>query len=260
MVAVAATVPVLLTCTSGKSWRSVATIAREHGLAEGTVVLEINRFARGQLVRCALDPAFDPKELLIAEDKLSMVLEAHVKPYPNHWMLYFHYNFQARPELSPADLPLGAALQACNFFVRRVLNISQNQVRPLWQTHPICGELEVKAFGRAALVNTFCRRQDNIKVMSVPLQMFADGFGLYRNMYRSLMGVYLVNASLTRRERDRRANLLPLTLGPHRSSMTDVVSVIGPALYDLEQGALLRINGQETFVCAFTLSFLGDMP
>jgi hypothetical protein len=44
--------------------------------------------------------------------------------------------------------------------------------------------------------------------------MFTDGFGAYRNAYRSLMGVYLLLAGLPIHERNnKRANVFPLTLG-----------------------------------------------
>ncbi|KAN0077707.1 hypothetical protein V8E54_006011, partial [Elaphomyces granulatus] len=63
-------------------------------------------------------------------------------------------------------------------------------------------------------------------LLSVPLPAFIDGFGLYRNMIRSLMGFYLIMGAFTFVERNRRANILLLTLGPHGSSFDDVVKWI----------------------------------
>ncbi|OXV05983.1 hypothetical protein Egran_06249, partial [Elaphomyces granulatus] len=36
------------------------------------------------------------------------------------------------------------------------------------------------------------------------------------------MGIYLMVAALTFRERNRRANVLPLTLGPHGNNFEDI--------------------------------------
>jgi hypothetical protein len=41
-----------------------------------------------------------------------------------------------------------------------------------------------------------------------------------------LMGWYLIIAALTFRERNRRANVLPLTLGPHSNNFDDIVDAL----------------------------------
>lgn len=46
-----------------------------------------------------------------------------------------------------------------------------------------------------------------------------DGFGLYRNMYRSLMGYNLLPAELSYHERNNRVNVLSITLSPHGSTL-----------------------------------------
>jgi hypothetical protein len=88
---------------------------------------------------------------------------------------------------------------------------------------------------------------------------FVDGFGLYCNMYRSLMGVYLTLASMNLRQRSRRANMFPLTLGPHGSNFSDVISSI-VGLAQLDKGIEIEINGEKKFVCVYILAFTGDMP
>lgn len=82
----------------------------------------------------------------------------------------------------------------------------------------------------------------------VPLLTFIDGFGLFRNMYRTLMGVYLIIASFSFKEKVRRSDVLPLTLGPHGANFDDVVNSL-QGMYDLDGGVLLTINGKETLVC-----------
>lgn len=98
------------------------------------------------------------------------------------------------------------------------------------------------------------------KCMSVPLLTFIDRFGLYRNMYRSLMGMYFNLAALSFHEQTRRANVLPFTLGPHGSNFSDVIEAVQPLLSSLDKGQILEVNGEEAFICAFTLCYVGDMP
>jgi hypothetical protein len=51
---------------------------------------------------------------------------------------------------------------------------------------------------------------------------FIDGFDLYRNAYCTVIGVYTIFAGLSFQERARRANVIPLTLGPDGSNFADV--------------------------------------
>ncbi|EGP86370.1 uncharacterized protein MYCGRDRAFT_44244, partial [Zymoseptoria tritici IPO323] len=55
---------------------------------------------------------------------------------------------------------------------------------------------------------------------------FIDGFGLYRNAYRTLIGFYFIFAGLPFHERARRANVLLFIIGPHSSNFSDVLIAI----------------------------------
>lgn len=95
--------------------------------------------------------------------------------------------------------------------------------------------------------------------MSLPLLTFIDAFGLYRNLYRSLIGIYFIIAALSTRKRDRRANVFPLTLGLYRSNFTDVVEAI-KLLVILDRGVEVYIpRAGKVLLVAFTIAFLGDM-
>ncbi|OAF63362.1 hypothetical protein VC83_00150 [Pseudogymnoascus destructans] len=72
--------------------------------------------------------------------------------------------------------------------IRRVLNTMHEEIRPAAQSHPHVAELELKAYGREWIVKAL--KQGFI---SVPWLMFIDGFGLYRNMYRSMTGGMSLN-------------------------------------------------------------------
>lgn len=67
--------------------------------------------------------------------------------------------------------------------------------------------------------------------------------------------------ALNYKEYSRRSNVFPITLRPHGSNFRDVVNAIGAGgLRALDRGINLKINGEEEFVCAYTLAFIGDMP
>ena len=78
-------------------------------------------------------------------------------------------------------------------------------------------------------------------------------------MYRSILGIYITIAGLSWREVKRRANVLPLILGPHGSEFADMIRVFKAGLTALDSGVKLELNGIDTTVYAFALAFVGDM-
>lgn len=96
--------------------------------------------------------------------------------------------------------------------------------------------------------------------MLLPLITFIDAFGLYRNSYRLLIGIYFILVLLSARERDRRSNVFPLTLGPYSSNFADVVEAI-KLLAVLNRGVEVYILGiGKILLVVFTLAFLSNMP
>lgn len=92
-------------------------------------------------------------------------------------------------------------------------------VQPLNLTFFIRGDLELKIYGRTHLRSLL----DNGNCYSMLYQLFINGFSVYCNMYRSLMGIYLILASLCVYDRAKSSNILPVTLGPYASNFTDVI-------------------------------------
>ena len=90
--------------------------------------------------------------------------------------------------------------------------------------------------------------------LSVPIQLFINGFGVFRNTYRSLKGFYLTPACLPYLERRREKSIFTLTLGPHGAEMTDIVKCFEAEIQDLEKGVKMKINGIETMVNVFIRS------
>ena len=151
-------------------------------------------------------------------------------------------------------------------FIRRVVqrqvigNKWTEVVTPLCHTHPIRGELETAYYGRSLYEHVWDQSKPHVRPLrSVPFTLFIDGFGVYRNSYRSLMGVYVTPCGLKASDRLGSGHDVPLILGPHGSDFGDVVKGLG-TLTDLDRGVLMDVDGTETLVCAWTLAFIGDMP
>ena len=77
-------------------------------------------------------------------------------------------------------------------------------------------------------------------------------------MYCSLLGIYITPAGMNARERTRRQNIFPITLGPFGSSFDDIIGALY-YLSRLDYGVHLEINGTEKFVCGFVMAFTRDM-
>lgn len=92
----------------------------------------------------------------------------------------------------------------------------------------------------------------------VSLLTFIDEFDLFRNMYRTLIKVYLIIITFSFRERARRFNVLSLTLKLHKSNFDNIVASL-QSMYDLNNDLYLNIKGIKIFVCIFTLAYLKNI-
>lgn len=229
---------------------------------EGDIVIKIREILPSRNLRISVNPAPAPNEWFMNDKRYIFVPARNVTPAKVGVLM--HYAFQAT--YKPEDLPKGNPPR----FVRRIIDevlddtgnidLIASSVRPIWQDDPVRGELELNHFGRKQLISKFCRN-DGIVVTSVPLCFYMDAFGLYRNMYRALMGVYLFVAALTNKERGRRANIIPLTLGPHGCNLAEVIDAVGAVIGALDAGIVIElVDGTKRMVCAQILAFLGDMP
>ncbi|KAF1814647.1 hypothetical protein P152DRAFT_393149, partial [Eremomyces bilateralis CBS 781.70] len=59
------------------------------------------------------------------------------------------------------------------------------------QSRAIRAQMEIAEYGRQYLVDKLSKSFNNI---SIPLLTFLDGFGLFRSMYCTIMGFYLLLA------------------------------------------------------------------
>ncbi len=144
--------------------------------------------------------------------------------------------------------------QETRFLINHILNVSRRSLRKSNLAAPVRGELELKAFGREWLISNL-----NHKVLSFPLVVFIDEFGLYRNVYHSVSGIYAMPAALCGLERQKSKNAFTLALGPHGAELKDVLGCLQTGLKNIDRGCFLTINGEQTFVWAPVVAFLGDM-
>lgn len=184
-----------------------------------------------------------PYELFLAED---VIIEFPVKAIQRRILVEMDrkYDGSEQSEQSFSD---------GTYFIRRV--VGGGEVRPLRMMHQTLGELEVQHFGREYVEEAFGKPH-----VSFPYLLFIDGFGIHRNMYRSLKAFYLIPAALPYKERRKIANIFTLTLGPHGAEIKDVVEAIRRPIQKLDACMDMDFNGSTERVCAFNMAFLGDMP
>jgi hypothetical protein len=149
------------------------------------------------------------------------------------------------------------ACPATSCTIHSVFNIEDQQMRSTTQLHPLRAELEVAHYGREYLMTL---SSSSHKCRAMPIMFFIDGFGIHRNMYRSLKGMYVTPAGLPYNERRKVGNNFMLTLGPHGASFDDVISSFQKDFQSLEKAVELKVNGEVTTVTMFVLAYTGDMP
>ncbi|KAJ5146644.1 uncharacterized protein N7515_001208 [Penicillium bovifimosum] len=194
------------------------------------------------------DPPFESFELILLEDDEVLLTEDEVLGREPD--VFHDRQFKIVPGMIVRRPP------SSTFTICRVYKKSGNTVRALQQTHAIRGELEIAQYGRQHLVDTLSSQ----RCVSVPYQTFMDGFGLYRTMYRSIMGVYMIPSCVPVAERAKRSNVLPITLGPHGSNFPEVVGSL-THLRRLEEGVdITWTDGRPIRLVAGCIAYIGDMP
>jgi hypothetical protein len=177
--------------------------------------------------------------ILIEDQQLELLVSAVQQP------VSFSLSREAKAPISP-------------YSIQHVFNMQQLAVRSTLKLHTLRAELELEKYGRAHFESYMASESD--RSLSVPIQLFIDGFGVFRNTYRSLKGFYLTPACLPYSERRRERSIFTLTLGPHGADMTDIVKCFEAEIQDLEKGLRMKINGVETMVNVFIMALTGDMP
>ena len=76
----------------------------------------------------------------------------------------------------------------------------------------------MRHLGREYLLDNFAFHEKG-EVISLPFLIFLDGFGIFRNNFRTLLAFYLTPANLSFEDRRKVANVFTLALGPYNSEM-----------------------------------------
>ncbi|KZZ97802.1 hypothetical protein AAP_00063 [Ascosphaera apis ARSEF 7405] len=141
-----------------------------------------------------------------------------------------------------------------NLYIRRVYRLKFNgeyELVPLMKTNMLRAELEARAFGgREQLLQLLSPKAR--RVICLPIMIFIDGFGLYRTMHRSLIGVHDA--------RRRNEYIYTLAFGPHGTNYPDVIAAITPGLAALDGGYDTCVGGEKVRLFSYPICFLGDMP
>ena len=181
-------------------------------------------------------------EWYLAEKNLMKVPTSHV--LSQEIDVLFDYNFDGVKEHDTR--------YQSKIVVRRAVGTTLRTIRMVF---PPAGELELATYGRQHFLDNFKPQ----KCICLPYLNFIDGFGLYRNMYRTLMGIYIILSSMNVRDRSRRSNVFAIALGPHGASFESIIESL-VALRELDEGIAMEINGEWKYVCAFAQAYVGDMP
>ena len=111
-------------------------------------------------------------------------------------------------------------------------------------------EREIAAFFHAHLEAKFVRtflqtdeEDDTPELFTIPIMVFVDSFGAYRNNSHSLLGIYASPTCLPTATRDLPANQFPLTLGPFGVSLASIIECLEDGLSDFEAGRIVQLPG-----------------
>ena len=91
--------------------------------------------------------------------------------------------------------------------------------------------------------------------------IFIDGFGIYRNVRRLVMGMYQSPTGLLYNNNGkciRNTNIFLIVLGPYVTNFDAVVNAIGYFIL-FEKGVMIEIYGKLIIVLVFIMCYTRDM-
>lgn len=207
-----------------------------------SIFADVNVFDNGQT---------DLPELILIEDRHIVPLRQIVR---REWVYFIDY--PSEEELRGSLLPIPA--QYC---VKKIAYNYRGKdlMRAVHKRHRVIAESELQQFGRNEVLRRFAG--NDVRVLSVPYTTFLDAFGLYRNAYHSLDGMYVTPASIDVGLRTKLQNVFVLMLGPFGSNEMEMAKCLKNEATTSGVGYRTTLQSGETvFVCAFPIAFNGDMP
>lgn len=85
--------------------------------------------------------------------------------------------------------------------------------------------------------------------------IFINRFEIYKNSYKTLISIYILLINFIIKERNRQVNIFPITSGPYRSQLSDIIRAL-VSLSPLNKGISITINREETNFCIFIINWL----
>ena len=161
-----------------------------------------------------LDPPMTENKVLLCWDQIFYIPESAIYYRED---VELDYESRIRGHVIPLEQNDNRIPTPKGYYTRRIIEdpYDKKRISQLYYSYLIRRELELKLWGREYFEN-----QDittSTRCISVLIQMFINGFGVYRNSYRSLIGFYTILARFTVWEKNRQANVFPITLSPHGS-------------------------------------------
>lgn len=133
-------------------------------------------------------------------------------------------------------------------------------LKPVHKRHRLLAERELVGLGRKSVEDRFVQRTGGRKIVSLPFGIFLDDFGLYRNTYRSLPGLYFQPWNLCQSERFLMRNMFVLMIAPFGCSTMEIARCLEDETISLERGIDFELDGEIVRLIMFPLAFTGDMP
>lgn len=96
-------------------------------------------------------------------------------------------------------------------------------------------------------------------IMSFPMVIFINDFELYKNMYKSMTGIYTMPVELIIEDCQRSNNAYTIILGFYGSNFDKVISYFQTSLGTFDCDSVIEINRCKQFIQAFVLVFIGDI-
>lgn len=156
-----------------------------------------------------------------------------------------------------------------DFFIRQIYNKVKDKWVSLNLFASLCVDLELSTYECEYLIMTFVYRRNNMtklatsrltKCYSMSLIIFINDFDLFRNVYRFLMSIYVILASMTLTKRNRKANVFFITLKSHESKLSNVINAINLFFAQLNREIFTQIEDDETILlCVYILTFINNL-
>ena len=214
--------------------------------------------AESAVPRYELTPSTLPELVLMEDDRIILPISAAIGKL---WIHFLDHTDQVK--LSAGLLP-----QPPTFCVRRLAYSANNKVhvRSIHQRHRIPAENELMQLGRQYCIKRFLANQPSSlfggrRRVSIPFSIFLDDFGLYRNAYHSLGGLYLQPANLDQASRFTLQNMFVLMLIPFGGNQSNIAACLADETIPLHRGMeTILHSGEELILTVFPLCVTGDMP